>query len=1006
MRLSFAFAFLLSAALPGAAQEPLPIATLERAEPVDYATEVFPFLKANCLACHNSTKAKAELILESPQDMIRGGDTGPAVVPGDADASFLFTTAAHLEEPTMPPANNKSKAENLTPEQLALLKRWIDEGAKGEAVALPAPKEWTMLTGTQPIRATAMSRDGRFVVAGRGQKVDVYDLRLSRHVASLRDPDLPHPVAHRDLVQAVAIGPESMIATGGYRTAKIWRRSPAAAGEAIDLTAAPQASAVSSDRKTVALGLADGTIVLVRENEGKLEPSVARDHSAAVTDLAFSPDGAVLFSVSADKTVKRRTLADPSKVESLELPAAADAVAVIDGGKHLAVGGTDQLLRIVSADLRSPLAAPPAPAPPKPEAPAEPKPDTAPVDPKPAPASPAAAKEPAKPSPSPETGEPPAAPQPAESKPAESKPAESKPAAAPAPKPVEPADPAPAPKPAPPQPKAFLHFKFHSSAIVAIESASADGKQFLVAYADGTVIHHSIDPAKPGAIPSQIRRVAHGGPVEHLAVSLEAEGGRFVTAGAAGVAKLWNLSDGTMVAEIKGEPARIERMGELSRAGSVANRRKAHWDRQIPVEEKLGEEETKNAKDSAKTIADVRRDLDVKARDLAALRAKTPAASEEELAAARTAISEARGLLDGAIRAGASSARLAGEAHGRRLAAEVASSEAEQLAVALKAAEDEERKLYGDSIGKIRSNTLSFSADGAVVAQALEEGGLRLWSAIDGAWLEDVAGIAGSAEIAFLSPDRFVAATTEKKALVWSLPGRTWNLDQRLGDGESPEPFVDRVTALGFSPDGEMFLTASGVPSRSGSLVAWSTATWTPVATMEEAHDDTITALAFSPDGGRFASAGADRMVKVFATEGLIHETTFEGHTGQVLGVDWNADDLTLASAGSDEQVKIWDLVAGEEKSKTEGYKGEVTAVRFVGGTDTLLTTSGDAAVKYANAPLPSAGSAFQQSADVSADGSWIAAGGDDGILRVWDSREKKLVAEFPAPGDGSVARN
>ena len=117
--------------LPFLTQAQLPVADIKRDKPVNFATEVYPFLKENCLACHNSTKAKADLILESPQDMIRGGDTGPSIEPGNADASFLFTTAAHIEEPTMPPANNKSKAENLTPEQLALLKLWINEGAKG-----------------------------------------------------------------------------------------------------------------------------------------------------------------------------------------------------------------------------------------------------------------------------------------------------------------------------------------------------------------------------------------------------------------------------------------------------------------------------------------------------------------------------------------------------------------------------------------------------------------------------------------------------------------------------------------------------------------------------------------------------------------------------------------------------------------------------------------------------------------------------------------------------------
>src|SRR6266567_3086903 len=47
--------------------------------PVDFQKEVLPIVASNCLACHNKTKAKAGLILETPADMLKGGDTGPAI---------------------------------------------------------------------------------------------------------------------------------------------------------------------------------------------------------------------------------------------------------------------------------------------------------------------------------------------------------------------------------------------------------------------------------------------------------------------------------------------------------------------------------------------------------------------------------------------------------------------------------------------------------------------------------------------------------------------------------------------------------------------------------------------------------------------------------------------------------------------------------------------------------------------------------------------------------------
>ena len=105
---------------------PLPVAEIKRAKPVDFQSEVLPFLRANCLACHNRTKAKADLILETPKDIA----DADAVVPGKPNESILFTSAAQSEDPAMPPPENKSSAKALNPQQLGLLKLWIQQGAK------------------------------------------------------------------------------------------------------------------------------------------------------------------------------------------------------------------------------------------------------------------------------------------------------------------------------------------------------------------------------------------------------------------------------------------------------------------------------------------------------------------------------------------------------------------------------------------------------------------------------------------------------------------------------------------------------------------------------------------------------------------------------------------------------------------------------------------------------------------------------------------------------------
>ena len=52
------------------------IPDLARTTPVDFAAEIVPILKANCLACHNANTTKGDLSLETPQSMLEGGTNG------------------------------------------------------------------------------------------------------------------------------------------------------------------------------------------------------------------------------------------------------------------------------------------------------------------------------------------------------------------------------------------------------------------------------------------------------------------------------------------------------------------------------------------------------------------------------------------------------------------------------------------------------------------------------------------------------------------------------------------------------------------------------------------------------------------------------------------------------------------------------------------------------------------------------------------------------------------
>jgi hypothetical protein len=105
------------------------IATLQknaRSGTVEYHTEIRPLLEAKCYSCHQGGKVKGGLRLDRELLAREGGENdGPAIVPGDAAKSALLHRVSEAAgDDIMPP-----KGDPLTSDEIALLTRWIEEGA-------------------------------------------------------------------------------------------------------------------------------------------------------------------------------------------------------------------------------------------------------------------------------------------------------------------------------------------------------------------------------------------------------------------------------------------------------------------------------------------------------------------------------------------------------------------------------------------------------------------------------------------------------------------------------------------------------------------------------------------------------------------------------------------------------------------------------------------------------------------------------------------------------------
>jgi cytochrome c553 len=106
------------------AQEAGPAATQADEQREFFEKRVRPLLAAHCYECHSAqaNKLQANLRLDQRAAMLRGGDSGPAVVPGDPEESLLIS-AVRYDSFEMPPRGK------LTDEQIATLERWVAQGA-------------------------------------------------------------------------------------------------------------------------------------------------------------------------------------------------------------------------------------------------------------------------------------------------------------------------------------------------------------------------------------------------------------------------------------------------------------------------------------------------------------------------------------------------------------------------------------------------------------------------------------------------------------------------------------------------------------------------------------------------------------------------------------------------------------------------------------------------------------------------------------------------------------
>jgi len=179
----------------------LPVNHLEAGE-IDFAKQVRPIFVAHCVKCHGPQKQNASLRVDAASSMLKGGDSGPAIMPGQPDKGELIYRISSTENGVrMPP-----EGESLSAEQIATIRRWIQEGAKApidEPLPDPRLEHWSY----QPITLPDVPQIGSGSRGGRNPIDALLQTKLAEHGLAMSPEADPYTFIRRVTLDLTGLPP-------------------------------------------------------------------------------------------------------------------------------------------------------------------------------------------------------------------------------------------------------------------------------------------------------------------------------------------------------------------------------------------------------------------------------------------------------------------------------------------------------------------------------------------------------------------------------------------------------------------------------------------------------------------------------------------------------------------------------------------------------------------------------------------------------------------------------
>jgi WD40 repeat protein len=296
---------------------------------VSFINDVAPILQKNCFACHDAKKKKGKFEMTTWETFRKGGSHDDPITAGKSKESLLITVLNSNDKDRMPP---KEAGDALKKEQIAIIAKWIDEGAKLDKgldpkadlvrelrIRFVPPQPFVSYKFPALINAIAFTPDNKRLVVGGNHELTVWDAatgKLTRRIFT-----------RAERAHVMAFLPDGKLVVAGGRPGqegdvriynidggktKDFGGVPAVDGvndktvlikELLQVEDSILALALSKDGKKLAAGGTDRIVRVFDVASGKLEHAV-ENHADWILGVAFTPDNKGLVTGSRDKTAK------------------------------------------------------------------------------------------------------------------------------------------------------------------------------------------------------------------------------------------------------------------------------------------------------------------------------------------------------------------------------------------------------------------------------------------------------------------------------------------------------------------------------------------------------------------------------------------------------------------------------------------------------------------------------------------------------------------------------